>query len=147
MKENTRRTRWFTIINAIICSLTCCYLEDAWYFKAMAIFAGMIIAVCMIVDLHLSKGEEYNDYMYRYFQEVKRKGKVNSAVNNPWIRVTVRGIMMILLVYISVRCTYHEFTINGKTPLIQVVLSLVMMLALWAPINIFWVWKIESKMK
>lgn len=146
MKESTRRLRWFTVIDAAVCALVCCCLEELWYFKVLAVFSGVIAIVCTIWDLHLSKGEWYHDYMYLYFRKKKTKDDTNTPDSRSRVRLVLRVIIMVMLVYLCVRCTYHEFMSTGDFILPQIVFSFVPVLALFAPINMFWVWKIESKM-
>lgn len=147
MKASTKSLRWFTVIDVAACASVCYYLEWEWYTKVLAIISGFIAIVCTIWDLHVSKGEWYHDYMYLYFRKEKPKGVTRSANNRSRVRFIIRTAIMVMLVYLCVRCTYHEFVSTGNASLTQIVFSIVNVLALFAPINMFWVWKIESKMK
>ena len=146
MKQSTRRLRWFTVIDAVVCALICCWLEELWYFKAFAVFSGVIAAVCTIWDLHVSKGEWYHDYMYLYFRKEKSKVATRPADSRFKVRLVMRVIIMVMLVYLCVRFVYIYFSEITDLTDTEILLQDIGMFVFLSPLNMFWVWKIESKM-
>ncbi|HIV79938.1 MAG TPA: hypothetical protein IAB13_03135 [Candidatus Avanaerovorax faecigallinarum] len=147
MKQSTRRLRWFTVVDALVCALICCWLEELWYLKALAVFSGVIAAVCTIWDLHVSKGEWYHDYMYLYFRKEKSKVATKPADSRSMVRLIIRVIIVVMLVYLCVRFVYIYFSEITDLTDTEKLLRDIGILVYLSPLNMFWVWKIESKMR
>lgn len=146
MKESTRRGRIFAIIDVIYAALVCCYFAETWYCRISVVIAALISGGLVAWDLIRSKGEWYNDYMYLYFQAPAIKDKRDAVTENDRKRRFVRIVIVIGMFYLCIVSVYLELTISRDLSIIEHTLIAFLIVIITAPINMIWIWKMESKM-